>query len=46
MFDSDDDPTRNDVAGFLMGDFLRLNPWSRGFINVVFEREKKNVLPH
>ena len=42
MFDPDDDPTRNDVAGFLMGDFLRLSPWSRGFIDVVFEREKKN----
>ena len=23
MFDPDDDPTRNDVAWFLMGDFLR-----------------------
>ena len=28
MFDSDDDLTRHNVAWFLMGDFLRLSPWS------------------
>ena len=37
VFDPDDDPTQNDVAGFLMADFLRLSPWSRGFLDVVFE---------
>ena len=30
MFDSDDDLTQNDVVWFLMGDFLRLSPWSGG----------------
>ena len=30
VFDPDDDPTRNDVAWFLTGDFLRLSPWSVG----------------
>ena len=30
VFDPVDDPTRNNVAWFLMGDFLRLNPWNRG----------------
>ena len=30
VFDSDDDLTRNDVAWFLIGDFLRLSPWSVG----------------
>ena len=28
MFYPDDDPTRNNVAWFLMGDFLRFSPWS------------------
>ena len=26
----DDDLTRNNVAWFLMGDFLKLSPWSGG----------------
>ena len=30
MFDLDDNSTRNNVARFLMGDFLRLSPWSGG----------------
>ena len=30
MFDPDDNPTRNDVAWFLMADFLRLSPLSGG----------------
>ena len=30
MFDLDDDPIQNNVAWFLIGDFLRLSPWSRG----------------
>ena len=30
VFDLDDDLTRNNVAWFLMGDFLRLSPWSGG----------------
>ena len=33
MFDSVDDPTQpnpNNVAWFLMGDLLRLSPWSGG----------------
>ena len=64
VLDPVDDPTRNNVAWFLMGDFLRFSPgnffcpfcnllWilctgyrkhnfgDYGFINVVFEREKK-----
>ena len=36
MFDPDDDPTRNDIAWFLMGDFLRLSPWSGGYRNRCF----------
>ena len=28
VFDLVDDPIRNNVAWFLMGDFLRLSPWS------------------
>ena len=28
VFVPDDDSTRNDVAWFLMGDFLMLIPWS------------------
>ena len=28
VFDSNDNPTRNDVAWFLMEDFLRLSPRS------------------
>ena len=38
MFDPDDDPTRNNVAWFLMGDFLRLSPWSGGL--------GENILAH
>ena len=30
VFDLDDDPTRNNVAWFLMGDFFRLSPWRGG----------------
>ena len=30
VFDLDDDLTRNNVAWFLMGDFLRLSPWNGG----------------
>ena len=34
MFDPDDDPTRNDVAWFLMGDFLEVlfTEWRLGLI--------------
>ena len=32
VFYSDDDPTQNNVAWFLMGDFLRLSPWSGDFL--------------
>ena len=39
MFHLDDDPTRNNVAWFLMGDFLRLSPWSGER-----EREKKKIV--
>ena len=41
-FDPDDDPTRNDVAWFLMGDFLRLSPWSRG-LGLLAQAVKKNL---
>ena len=37
VFDPNDDLTRNNVAWFLIGDFLRLIV----FVIVVFEREKK-----
>ena len=30
MFDPDDDLTRNNIAWFLMEDFLRLSPWRKG----------------
>ena len=30
MFDPDDDPIRNNIAWFLMGDFLRLSIWNGG----------------
>ena len=30
VFDPVNDPTRNNVTWFLMGDFLRLSPWSGG----------------
>ena len=30
MFDLDDDPTRNNVAWFLIGDFLRFSLWNGG----------------
>ena len=36
MFDPDDNPTRNDVAWFLMGDFRRLSPWSGRYRNHCF----------
>ena len=32
MFDPDDDRTQNDVAWFLIGDFLRFSPWSGKFL--------------
>ena len=30
VFDPDDDLTRNNITWFLMGDFMRLSPWSGG----------------
>ena len=30
VFDLDYDPIQYESATFLMGDFLRFNPWSRG----------------
>jgi len=32
VFDPDDDLTRNDVAWFLIRDFLRFSPWSGKFL--------------
>ena len=31
VFDPVDDPTRIILCGFLMGDFLKLGPWSGGW---------------
>ena len=36
MFDLDDDSTRNNVAWFLMGDFMRLRLWEISLIMVKF----------
>ena len=36
MFDLDDDPTQNNVAQFLVEDFLRLSLWSGGLDFVFF----------
>ena len=57
MFDPDDDPTQNNVAWFLMGDFFRLSPCAqdvekRCFGDYIFLllssflRVRKTVLPH
>ena len=35
VFDSDDDPTRNNVAWFLMRDFLRLSLWEKNCITAL-----------
>ena len=39
MFHLDDDPTQNNIAWFLMGNFMRLSPW-------IGERERETVRPH
>ena len=36
MFHLDDDPTQNNIAWFLMGNFLRLSPW-------IGEREREKL---